>query len=84
MAKVTQRFPGPLITSTRGIDSVPQARAAIAWAPPIRYTSRTPARWAAASTIGLGSPPGPGGVTITRRSTPATRAGTAFISTVLG
>jgi arylsulfatase A-like enzyme len=28
----------------------------------------------------LGSPPGPGGVTITRRSTPATLDGTAFIS----
>ena len=28
-------FPGPTIRSTRGIDSVPYASAATAWAPPI-------------------------------------------------
>ena len=43
----------------------------------------TPARSAATSTSGLMSPPG-AGTAITMRSTPATLAGTAFISTELG
>ena len=43
----------------------------------------TPARSAATSTSGLISPPG-AGTAMTTRSTPATLAGTAFISTELG
>ena len=52
----------------------------MACAPPNRQISSTPARWAAAITVGLISPCGVG-VTMTRRSTPATLAGMAFIST---
>src|SRR5438477_602482 len=54
--------------------------AEIACAPPTRYISETPPRCAAASTSGLSLPSGDG-TTITTRSTPATLAGTAFIST---
>src|ERR1700721_700919 len=36
LAAVTYQLPGPTILSTRGIVSVPKARAAIAWAPPTR------------------------------------------------
>jgi len=62
---------------------VPKASAAMACAPPIRHNSSTPARCAAARTSGLTSPFGVG-VTITSRSTPATLAGMAFISTLEG
>ena len=41
----------------RDIRSVPYASAAIACAPPTRQISSTPARWAAAITVGLTSPP---------------------------
>ena len=53
----------------------------MAWAPPTRQISVTPASLAAARTAGF-TPPG--GVTIAMRPTPAMRAGTAFISTVEG
>src|SRR5947209_10091535 len=77
-------FPGPATTSTRGIDSVPYAIAAIACAPPARYTVST---WAiaAAARIASGTVPSRrGGVASTTSSTPATRAGMAVISTVDG
>ncbi len=48
LAAVTYMLPGPTMTSTGRIVSVPYARAAIACAPPTRYTSSTPARAAAA------------------------------------
>ena len=70
--------------STRGIDWVPKARAATAWAPPTRYTSVAPARWAAVSVTGFTRPSFPGGVTITMRSTPATWAGIIFMRTEEG
>src|SRR2546428_7118990 len=50
LARATYTLPGPTITSTARIDSVPYAIAAIACAPPTRYTSSTPAMDAAAST----------------------------------
>ena len=37
LALVTNRLPGPNILSTRGMDGVPYAIAAIACAPPMRY-----------------------------------------------
>ena len=55
---------------------------AMAWAPPIRYTSSTPAIAAAASTDGADRPSGPGGEHRASSATPATRAGTAVMSTV--
>ena len=55
----------------------------MAWAPPMRKMSSTPASFAAASTSGDTAPPG-AGTTMTIRGTPATRAGTAFISTEEG
>ena len=69
--------------STGAMLAVPQASAATAWAPPMRQTSSTPARRAAASTSGLSAPPG-AGTHIAMRGTPATRAGRAFISTEEG
>ena len=39
LASCTYRLPGPAIRSTRPIASVPNASAAIAWAPPTAYTS---------------------------------------------
>ena len=77
-------FPGPTILSTRRIAAVPYASAATAWAPPTRQPSVTPAIFAAASTAGSTRPSSPGGVTSTISRTPATRAGTAVISTVDG
>ena len=74
-AAVTQRFPGPTILSTRAIVSVPYASAAIAWAPPTAYTSSIPSSRAVASVASAGR-----GVTTAIRSTPATGAGTAAIT----
>ena len=54
----------------------------MAWAPPMRYTSSTPATAAAASTGGAMRPSGPGGEHMANPVTPATRAGAAVISTV--
>ncbi|GBE48006.1 hypothetical protein BMS3Bbin12_01175 [bacterium BMS3Bbin12] len=57
--------------------------AAIAWAPPMVKTRLTPAIAAAASTSGLSAPSG-AGTAMTISDTPATRAGTALISTEEG
>ena len=79
-AAATYAFPGPTILSTGAIVAVPKASAATACAPPTRYTSSIPTSSAAARTSGLRTPPGAGTV-MTNRSTPATLAGIAFIST---
>ena len=84
MASCTYALPGPTITSTGATDSVPQASAAIACAPPIRYTSVTPQSTQAARITGCGRPPGPGGAQTAISSTPAARAVTAHITTVDG
>src|SRR3989442_15380672 len=77
-------FPGPATTSTRGMLAVPYASAAIACAPPNRYTESTPAIWAAAR-MGVGTvPSGRGGVASTTSVTFATRAGITVMSTVDG
>ena len=54
----------------------------MAWAPPIAYTSSTPARAAAAS-VEVATRPvvRSGGTHSTTSGTPATRAGTAVMST---
>ena len=83
LASATQALPGPVILSTGRMVAVPQASAAMAWAPPIRQISLTPAIAAAASTGAATRPPG-AGTAIAMRPTPAIRAGTAFISTELG
>ena len=77
-ASFTKALPGPTILSTRGIVSVPYASAAIACAPPTAHTSSRPSSRAAAAT----SPAPSGGVTTTIRSTPATCAGTAHMTSV--
>ena len=56
----------------------------MAWAPPTPYTSSTPAM-AAAARVTAGTRPVPsGGTHKTTSETPATLAGMAVISTVLG
>ncbi len=57
---------------------------AIAWAPPTAYTSSTPSSAQAARIVGCGSPPYSccGELASAIDSTPATWAGTTFISTV--
>src|SRR5690606_2376381 len=80
LASATYALPGPTILSTAGTVVVPNASAATACAPPIVNTRSTPAMHAAASTIALRTPSGVG-TTITSSRTPATRAGSAFIST---
>ncbi len=77
-ASFTNAFPGPTILSTRGIDSVPKAKAAIAGGPPSAHTSSIPSSRAAAAT----APAPAGGVATTIRSTPATCAGTAHMTSV--
>ena len=67
--------------STFGTLSVPNAIAAIAWAPPTLYISSTPASFAATRVEGYTFPSAPGGVHITILSTPATFAGSTFIRT---
>src|SRR5947207_7372200 len=55
---------------------------ATAWAPPTAYTSATPSRAHAASTKGCGRPVSfCGGLATARDSTPATWAGTTFMTT---
>ncbi len=56
----------------------------MAWAPPTRYTSSTPATAAAASVASSMWPSAAGGTHSTTSRTPATRAGAAHISTVDG
>src|SRR5215208_1350696 len=70
--------------STRGTVAVPNAIAAIAPAPPIANTRSTPAISAAASTTLDGVPDDEGGEQRITSRTPATRAGIAPISTLLG
>ena len=77
-------FPGPTMTSTGGTDSVPYARAAIACAPPIAYTSSTPAAAHAASVAGWTAPSDAGGTHTATDPTPAIFAGSAVIRTVDG
>ena len=77
-ASATHRFPGPTILSTRGIVAVPKASAAMAWAPPTWKMRVTPESAHAARTASV-TPWG--GTTATISCTPATRAGTAFITT---
>src|SRR5690606_11791403 len=84
LAAVTQAFPGPTIFSTGSSDSVPYARAAIAWAPPMAHTSVAPARRHAASITSGTVPSGASGEATTISSTPATRAGTTVMTTVDG
>ena len=80
-ASATNALPGPTILATAPMRAVPQARAAMAWAPPTRNTaSSTPATTRAAARAGLRSS-ARGGVTTVTTGTPATRAGIAFIST---
>ena len=80
-ASATYALPGPTITSTARIDSVPYASAAIACAPPTRYSSSTPASAAAARTVSSTVPSARGGEHTTTSGTPATRAGIAVMST---
>ena len=70
-------------TSVASIVAVPYASAAIACAPPTAKARVTPARLAAASTSGLRTPCGVG-TTMMISPTPATCAGSAFMSTVDG
>ena len=77
-------LPGPVILSTLGTLSVPNASAAIAPAPPMRKMRSTPATSAAATISARILPPREGGVAMTISFTPATFAGIAFMSTVLG
>ena len=58
--------------------------AAMAWAPPIRYTSSTPAMEAAHSVAVSILPSAAGGTQSAMLPTPATRAGAAHMSTVEG
>ena len=83
-ASATYAFPGPTMRSTRGTLSVPYAIAATAPAPPNAKTRSTFASAAAASTTGAGSPSSPGGEQRTISPTPATRAVTTPMITVLG
>ena len=50
-ARATYILPGPTILSTFVIDSVPNARAAIACAPPALYITSTPASFAATNVL---------------------------------
>jgi hypothetical protein len=84
LASCTYGLPGPAITSTASTDSVPYASAAIACAPPIRYTSVTSHNTQAARITGFACPPGPGGAQTAISSTPAARAVTAPMTTVEG
>ena len=64
----------------------PWASSAIAWAPPAAITSVTPSSAQAARIVGCGRPPNSfcGGEASTISCTPATCAGTTFITTELG
>ena len=84
LASCTYRLPGPTTTSTRSTVSVPYASAAIAWAPPILYTRSTPHRRQVPRIVRSISPSAPGGEQTTTSSTPAARAVTTPITTVLG
>ena len=72
--------------STGSTPATPYASIAIACAPPTAYTSSTPSRAQAARTVGSGSPAasGRGGEASAIDRTPATWAGTTFITTLDG
>jgi len=63
---------------------MPYASIATACAPPTAHTSSTPSSAHAAITTGCGSPSACGGLATARERTPATCAGTTFITTLLG
>ena len=82
----TQMLPGPVTRSTGGHSSVPYANMAIAWAPPTAYASSTPSSAQAARIVGCGCPPNSfcAGENTAIDSTPATCAGTTFMTTLEG
>ena len=83
--EIMQQTMAELSETMRALASAeaPQAKAATACAPPMQKARLTPATWAAASTSGFFSPRGVG-TTMMISATPATCAGIAFISTLLG
>ena len=84
LAAATYTLPGPVTMSTGGQPSTPYASMATACAPPTAYTSSTSSSAQAARTTGCGRPSGCGGLATARERTPATCAGTTFITTLLG
>jgi hypothetical protein len=79
LAAVTKRLPGPTITSQGGQPPTPKASAATACAPPTQSSASAPASKAAAIVMGSGR-----GLATQTVATPATRAVTAVMSTLLG
>src|SRR6478735_12627772 len=77
-------LPGPVTRSTLRHGPAPYANIAIAWAPPTAYTSSTPSSAQAARIVGCGRPLNSacGGEASAIDRTPATCAGTTFISTL--
>ena len=77
-------LPGPVTRSTRRQGPAPYANMAIAWAPPTAYTSSMPSSAHAARIVGCGSPPWSrcGDEVSAIEATPATWAGTTFITTL--
>src|SRR5919107_3993348 len=77
-------FPGPVTRSTLRHGPAPYANIAIAWAPPTAYTSSTPSSAQAARIVGCGTPPlSAWGEDVSAiDSTPATCAGTTFMTTL--
>src|SRR4029450_3732091 len=75
-------LPGPVTRSALAQPSNPYSSPAIACAPPIAYTSSTPSSAHTASTVGCGSPAYSfcGGDATASEPTPATCAGTTFIT----
>ena len=71
LASTTNRLPGPKIFSTGFTLSVPNASAAIAWAPPILIISVAPEAFSAYKRAGFTRPSGPHGVAATISRTPA-------------
>ncbi len=82
-AAATQMLPGPVTMFAGGQDSVPYANIATAVAPPAAYTSSTPSRAQAARIVGCGRPSNSAwaGDASAIDSTPASWAGTTFITT---
>lgn len=82
-------LPGPVTMFAGAHSSVPYANIATAWAPPTAYTSSTPSSAQAARIVGCGRPPAGspgkagfcGGDASAMDSTPASWAGTTFITT---
>jgi hypothetical protein len=72
------------MTSTGAHPSMPKASIAMACAPPTAYTSSMPSSAHAAITAGCGRPSCCGGLATARLPTPATWAGSTFITTLLG